>query len=777
MSKIMNRFFCCSAVGALMISHTALAQTFAPAVEDEQDSSRSGGLEEIVVTATRAGETDLQETPIAITAFSSAALEKTNSADLQDVAQFVPGLSIGNRVGSGSNFGAIAIRGMGVDAQESSASVGTYIDDVFYASGRGNIVGLVDVARLEVLRGPQGTLFGRNTIAGAIQYVTKAPSNEFEGYIGGTFGEYGRKDVNGALNIPIGDTLAIRFAGAYDTVDGYVRDEFNGIDRGAVDTKIGRVRLKWQPSDRVTVDLKGEYVESSSNGRASLVSKVNPLSQFVGIANFIAQGTLPPITNALVSSNFNPGDFSSAGFNADDHFNFKSKSVSGVIAYDISDNLTLKSITAKSWFDSTTIIDNDQAPIPIIQVNNFDNLDVFTQELQLNGSVADGRLRFTFGGYYYKDKQEYADVVQVGPVPGDTSGGTSVYQTKSFAAYTQMSFDLTDALNITGGLRYTSEKRKSQIVGANTGFIPGPGGVPLPTSFQPLTFAPTQFKFTDWSPYVGINYKAAQDIMLYTKASKGFRAGGFTASKALPGGGGSFNPETAWTYEAGARMEFLDGRVRINPTVFQTDWKDIQFLNIIVVNQPVVVTANAGDARIRGLELEAQFAITDRLVLSSAFAYLDSKYTRIVENPRAVFFNGFNPAPGAINIPTIIPNLTLASELPRAPKLKFSVGLDYTVPMESGAEIGANVSYSWTDNQRAGAADTSTDIDAYGLMNARLQYTSPNKVWSIAAFANNLLNQFYATGGANFADGFTSLSNYVDPGRPRTLGVEAKFNF
>ena len=122
-------------------------------------------------------------------------------------------------------------------------------------------------------------------------------------------------------------------------------------------------------------------------------------------------------------------------------------------------------------------------------------------------------------------------------------------------------------------------------------------------------------------------------------------------------------------------MEFLDGRVRINPTVFQTDWKDIQFLNIIVVNQPVVVTANAGDARIRGLELEAQFAITDRLVLSSAFAYLDSKYTRIVENPRAVFFNGFNPAPGAINIPTIIPNLTLASELPRAPKLKFSYAI------------------------------------------------------------------------------------------------------
>jgi iron complex outermembrane recepter protein len=336
MSKIINQFLCCSAVGAIMIGTPAIAQTGPDAAEDEQGSARSGGLEEIVVTATRIGETNLQETPIAITAFSSAALEKTNSADLQDVAQFVPGLSIGNRVGSGSNFGAIAIRGMGVDAQESSAAVGTYIDDVFYASGRGNIVGLVDVARLEVLRGPQGTLFGRNTIAGAIQYVTKAPSNEFEGYIGGTFGEYGRKDVNGALNLPIGDTLAVRFSGAYDSIDGYVRDEANNIDRGAVDTKIGRVRIKWEPSDRLSVNLKGEYVESSSNGRASLVSKVNPLSQFVGIANFIAQGTLPPITNALVSANFNPGDFSSAGFNADDHFDFESKSVSGVIAYDLS---------------------------------------------------------------------------------------------------------------------------------------------------------------------------------------------------------------------------------------------------------------------------------------------------------------------------------------------------------------------------------------------------------------------------------------------------------
>lgn len=783
MSKMMNSFLSCSAVGALMIGAPAFAQSADGDAEQSQSQSSSGALDIIVVTATRTGATDLQETPIAISAFSSDALEKSNAADLQDVAQFVPGLAIGNRVGSASNHGSIAIRGMGVDAQESSASVGVYIDDVFYASSRGNIVGLMDVERLEILRGPQGTLFGRNTIAGAIQYITKAPSHEFGGYVSGTIGEYGRKDVNGALNIPIGDTLAIRFAGAYNTVDGYVRDETNNIDRGAVDTKIGRVRVRWEPTDRLTVDLKGEYVKSDSNGRASLVSEVNPLSQFAGIANFIATGnylggpTFPAITNALISSNFTPGDFSSAGFNADDHFEFESKFVSGIITYDIGDNITLKSVTAKSWFDSSAIIDTDQTPVPIIQVNNTDNLEVFTQELQLSGKFIDDRLRFTLGGYYYEDTQDYADNIAIGPGPADTSGGTSVYGTKSIAVYTQASFDITDALTVTGGLRYTSEKRSSQIVGANTGFIPDAMGAPSPASFQPLTFPVVNFKFTDWSPYVGINYQAADDIMLYAKASKGFRAGGFSANKNLPNAGSSFSPETAWTYEAGARMEFLDGRVRINPTVFQTDWKDIQFLNIIITNQPVVITANAGDARIRGLELEAQFAITDRLILSQSFAYIDSKYTRIVGNPRAVFMNGFNPAPGAVNIPTIVPDLTLNSDLARAPELTFSTGLDYTVPLNSGAEIGAKISYSWTDKQRAGADDTSLKIPAFGLANARLQYTAPDGVWSIAAFANNLLNEYYASGGANFANGFTAVSNYVDPGRPRTLGLEAKFNF
>ena len=766
------------AVGAMLTASAAFAQD--DAAVSEESEVRQAGLSTIVVTATRTGETDLQTTPIAVTALSAEALEQRNVGDLQDVALYVPGLSIGNRTSGGAAFGAISIRGMGVDAQESAAAVGTYVDDVFFASARGNIVGLMDAERVEVLRGPQGTLFGRNTIAGAIQYVTRAPEHELGGYLSGKIGNFGRVDVTGALNVPVSDTLAVRFAGQYNSIGGYVYDELNDERRGAMDTRAARVRVRWEPTDRLRVDLKGEYVEIETNGRPTLVTDTNALAQFVGIAEFIAAGQGTTIGGVLdnteLSPNLNPGDYRTRGYNTPDGFDYTQKLVQGTIQYELANNVTLRSITSGAWYDAAVFNDLDATPLSILATYNGETNDVFTQELQLSGRALEDRLGFTLGGYYFNGSQDGENPVAVGPSPLDDTAGVATVKTESIAVYTQLSYDLTEQVTATAGLRYTNEDISSQLNGANTGFIPGPSG-PAPGSFQPLTFDPVLFNFTDWSPYFGIDFAPTPDVFLFAKASKGFRAGGFTPNKFVPGGGVSFDPETAWTYELGARIEALDGRLRFNPTLFHTDWTNIQFLDVrIFSGNPVALTANSGDARIRGLELETQFAATDNLTLQGTFSYLDGKYTRIVPSFRTQWRNGFNPVnPGP---PThVLQNVLIDTPLVRAPKFKFTVGANYNMPLPAGDEVDFNIDYSWTDEQQPASPFDVPTMPSVGLLNARIAYTSSDNVWSIGIFGTNLTNEYFLNGAIDFAGGYTVGTKILEPGRPRAVGVDFRVNF
>ena len=295
-------------VRTLKISNNLILSCFASlivgssgtAVAQESAQARSGiVMEEVVVTATRR-ETNLQETPVALTVLGTDALERRNVEDLQDVAKYTPGLQIIGLAGRGGGAGSnVSIRGIGTDSRESQASVGTYIDEVYFSSGFGNVLGLLDVERVEVLRGPQGTLFGRNTIAGAIQYVSVAPENELSGYLEGTFGNFDQKRAEGAVTVPIHETFSVRVAGLYSDRDGYVEDQLNDTDRGAEETKAARIRARWKPSDRVTVDLKAETIRVETNGRPNVIGAVNPFSQFPFLAANPAVW-LPPPLNTLI---------------------------------------------------------------------------------------------------------------------------------------------------------------------------------------------------------------------------------------------------------------------------------------------------------------------------------------------------------------------------------------------------------------------------------------------------------------------------------------------
>ena len=759
-----NKKVLCSSIVAALVAPSVIAQ-----------QASDIRLEEVVVTATRT-ESGLQRTPVAVTNLSTEQIELSNIRNLQDVAAFVPSMSVGNRAGEGAAGGAVSIRGMGVDAQDSAAAVATYIDDVYFASARGNILGMIDVDRIEVLRGPQGTLFGRNAIGGAVQYITAAPNVEkVEGYVRGSVGEWGNSEVSAALNIPLGDTLAVRVVGLQRENDGWVKDETFGGDLGDAESTAFRLRMRWQPSDALTADLKYEKTEQESQGYPSLIDGYENDALFLSIGNNTAnlfgfpQAAITLDDSVLSSQNDDPGSYSTGGLNADDYWDFEYETYSLSFTYDISDNLSIKSVTSYAEYADELVRDIDGTQYPIMQVFFApEDTEVFTQEVQLIGTAMDGRLNYTTGIFYYDGEERNGNQINaIGIDPGTgmlPPDGPSVVN-ESTAVFAQVGYDLTEALTVTLGYRYTDEDVTSQEV-------------------QGVTEKST-FNFTDSSPYFGLQYQMNEDAMAYAKAAKGFRAGGRRANFRLPGGSADFEPEEAWTYEAGLRLEFMDGRMRFNPTVYFTDWESIQFLEVITTFAgPVVTTNNAGDAEIFGIELEGQLAVTSNFMLRASYSYMDAEYTEVAPLTQNTFPNGvtfISPAPGIPPVVPIgqvpVPALTLDSPLQRAPENKFALGGMYTWDLAGGSELIATADYLWTDEQKTLGLDTAVTMPSYGLLNARVQYNAPDGKWSIAAYGNNLTEEYYLVGGIDYAAGYTVGTRQYDVGRPRELGVAASYNF
>lgn len=750
-----------SGIGLKALYLGAAAVVMASGVARSQDATdKSTGLEEVVVTAERT-ETNLQKTPIAVTALSAEALRDQNITSLLDVQNHVPDFSVGSRSGTGTGSGSLAIRGMGVDATGSSAAVGIYEDGVYVPDGTGtvgsgNLLGFFDVSRIEVLRGPQGTLFGRNTIAGAVQYVTNEPDDQFGGYLDAIGGTDSRADFQGAVNIPLSDSLAVRVAGISTTEGGYVHDILQNVDRGASRMQGLRLKVRWTPTDRLTVDLKGEILHESTNGRAVLVSGVNPNAEFVDLAQLFGE------TRPLDSSYLSPGKYRSAGFNAPDYFRFQSMEGQAIANYEIADDLNVKSISAYSETRPRLAQDFDNTPLSILSsAPPHASLGVFTEEIQVSQQAPSDSFRWTAGGYFYdsKERQNPGQALTLGFGPPSNAYGNTATDVTSFAFYGQATYDLTDRLSAAAGLRYSHEQDKSWLIGVTT---------------------PTPATFTDMSPYFGLNFQLNPDVMFYAKASKGFRAGGFTPSAALPGGGLAFAPETAWTYEAGSRMEFLDDRLRINPTVFFTNWKNIQF-NVLIPTPTTVAaaTSNAGDAQIDGFELESEFAATDQLTFNGSLSLLDGHYTRVSGLTYTIYPYGFFACAGGVPGACVnLPNITRNTPLQRAPKAKFNLGAQYTYPLGADSDLVASVNYSWTDKQSSAVTIADgVEMPAYGLLNARLQYDLPGGQWSVAVFGTNLTNEYYLVGGVDFAKGYTVGTTELDVARPRELGAELRYRF
>jgi iron complex outermembrane receptor protein len=789
--------------GALLASGVTFAQT------------NSVSLEEVIVTAERRAMA-LQDTPISIVALSTETLERKNVEDLFDVARITPNLSIQGARGSGNNTPTFSVRGIsGGGGATSERGVGLYIDGIYVPRTSGSIFKVFDIERIEVLRGPQGTLFGRNSTGGAVRIVTKQPGPDFESYVRGTVGNFDRHDLSGMVNIPVSDTVSVRAQGAYLHQDGYVRRGTQKL--GSSEDWLGRVQVAFKLGENAKLTLGGLYSDSKETGSPSdIVSwDMSPNLNFQGnYADWVSDALQlagQPRLDVVNDPRLTRNDFTMPDlcllddFNPDwdalceQHNDNTYMQADANFEWNINNSLKFTSVSGYAYLDHEGVSDwqmlgTERRPDDV-------NSKVFYQEFQLNAGLFDSKVDLVTGLTYFREESSSSgyNVTRRGTSTfspqnangnGDaglfiTANGATSQTADSYGWFNSATWHTTDKLNLTLGARLAYDKKDYEQTrlpgsGATNDFVPAPG-----TDRTTVTSDHTWTE-VDWRGT--IDYHFTQDHMAYATVSKAYRAGqySYTVLANVPGPAQSGDfikpipPETVINYELGARTTWLDGRLRINPTVFFMQWSDRQGARQVscategTVACPTgfrILIVNSGDVDLEGLELDAQLAVTDNLMLDGAVGI-----TRFdVKDPVA------NSGPNLF---------------PDQPSPSWNVGATYSVPMTQGAGLIFNLNYSYTGEQETHptlGTDSSFTLPSYDLVNARITWTSSSQRNIVTLFANNLLDDTYATYATKFGGGFWDSPVAAGPtaaiaapprsmvsvvrGRPRDFGVTFQHNF
>lgn len=748
----------------------AVAQTDVPvaiAAGQPQPAAPSQDTGEILVTARRTSER-LQDVPVAVTAFGGEALARRSIDTLDQVARYTPNIRFdGAAALSGGNYNAtVFVRGVGQNdfAIFSDPGVGFYVDDVYYARSIGGVMDAIDLASVQVLRGPQGTLFGKNTIGGAVLITTGIPEmNHFSGKLEGTAGSYKRKDLKGYVNIPlVTDIASLRISAATLHRDGYVKRLFDGDTQGDRNANMVRAKLRVTPDDRLTIDIGGDYTrarETSAPSKLLAVGNVPGISgvPFLTNYNLYVAPTLgivaPDGRRALDASYITSSPFTTYAGGPNDN-NLDLYGFQGVVAYKIG-GATLKSITAYRHMKAYFTRDGDNTPFTYRQTTNRDRQWQLSQELQLTGKAISDRLSYVLGGYYFKEKASdiaTADLA-VGlwpPLALTPPYSPAVFiqnytNNRSLAAYGQADFELFPRLSISAGARYTSDRKVFTSINTRQRDL---------VKFIDVTKSATFNKFT---PHFGINYKLDRDVLLYASYSKGFKQGGFNGRPlASDAEVTQYAPETLDSYEVGIKSQWLDHALTANLAVFHSIYKNIQ----LTVNQtPQNFVANAAGGKIDGGELELVARPISWFSANAAIGYLHARYTSIGQ--------GLGPT-------QILP-ITLQTQFAKAPKFTATAGIEVTHRLEGKGELALRSDLSNYSRIYQDVANTPIITEqGYTLLNARLSFRTGDGRLEFAVFGTNLTNALYiVSGNASASFGLAEVSY----GRPREWGASAAVKF
>jgi len=710
-----------------------------PFVLSSEEASNTG-LEEVVVTAQKR-EQNAQETPLAISTFDAQALEDQGVSDIEDVSVYVPNVQISETPG-GSTGATIGIRGSVTinPAVTWEPTVGIYIDGVFIAKNIGGLFDVSEIERLEILRGPQGTLYGKNTIGGAVNLVTRKPSGDARGKVRVGAGNYGSRNIFLSVDSDsyLDDKLKLNIA-----IDKKDRDGFydNNARAGAVtefkelDSLAGRVAALYDIAD--DMQLYYTFDRSKKDNTPSF-------GQATGAADDFERQ--------------DEGSLDGAKYE-------KSESLGHALHFDwqLNDNVMLKSISAyrEMMFDDSN--DYDGTPFTFFHTERHVDQEQRSQEFQFIGSV--GSIDFVAGIFYFNEDAESENPfeVYVDPdTPTDVSDdfvstirNTYGVESTSIAVYSHADWHVTEALTITGGIRWTREDKDFHVE--------HPDSVDMAT-FQPdFPNVSVDDTWTNTSPMLAVSYIWDESITTYAKVAQGWKAGGFngepqtSAIAQIP-----YDEETVIAYEVGMKSRWLNNRLQANVAVFQNEIEDLQVSSFLL---PYSQLTNAGEATVKGYEIELLAAVTEAVTLNINYGYLDAEYNEFV------FFDGLGSGQ----------NIDIADTalFQYAPEEKFSLGAEYVKPMEMGV-FSARLDWSYVDGfdvypEPWNAANTR--VNSYHLLNARISVAeisigSGEQSLDVALWGKNVTDEEYRVNGIPTQ---TGALNYF--GDPRTYGLDVSLNF
>ena len=684
-------------------------------------------LEEIIVTA-RKREESIQNVPISVTALGEAELQRSSIRDLRDITAYTPNVLV-NKVSALQGGASIAIRGVSYQEIDKSLDpgVGVLLDGVYLGANAGQILENFDIQRLEVLRGPQGTLFGRNTIGGAIAIFRTDPTKEFGGKVQGTAGEDGRQDLRGVLNLPMTEKGGAKVWAAGLNSDGYIRNTTFGDDVGGQNSRNAGATLAYSFTEDFDLAFTAERTEDKSDvGAWANFNKFFdefPYSEGGTAAPADLAGLLP-FANGLGLTGFrqfDPGsDENHSSTNRRNSADTNQDYYNLTLDYTI-DEWVITAITGYINRNEYSYLEYDANRFEFLAVGSDTDYQQFSQEFRATGNIGDVTL--TSGLYYwYSDYDTHSETYYLfewlADLPPGSIGTISQHgETESYAAFSSADWALTEKITLSAGVRYTYEEKTLEPVGQQF-FLAD--GTPLQ---PPVAAVHANENWDKWSPRLAAQYSFTDDLMAYASYSQGFKSGGFFGRITSGSNVTKFNPEQVDTYEIGVKSTWLDQRLRVNGAIFSSDYQDKQEEIIVANADGNVDTAvvNAADATMDGVELEVSAALYEGLTGFVQGGYLDASFDEFL----------IEGIPG-------VPEDGGDLEMRNAPEYTFGTGLSYEHALFSHSRMSYDVTYSWRDQYESiFDNDPLGQVSAGGFWDANIDYTY-NEVLTVSVYGRNI---------------------------------------
>jgi iron complex outermembrane receptor protein len=714
------------------------AATEAQAAPVEQEDSQV-----IIVTAQKR-EQAIQDIPASVSSLGTEALEQRGIRDVQALQFQTPSIQSGNSVG----ITQISIRGVGmnVTTPTTQPGVGVYVDGVYQTRTALGGLSQLDLARVEVLRGPQGTLYGRNATGGAVNFITASPSNKFEGFVLAGYAGYDDWRLQGLVNLPVTDRLRTRLTVEYhDQNDGFVKNVIPGSpDVDSNKSLMARLKVAADLSDNATFELSA-FGGHGSGAVDYLVLREPPNAASIAINPALAFAIVPSEDHRTSANRPSKSDRDTWGF-------------TGTFSWDVGP-ARLKSITGYYHSKYMNDYDGDGTNLDFVPVRDWAKSDSLSQEFNLSGDS--GPVEWLAGLYYLHDKftlnQRFDFPIGFPPffLPPSTflTIDATPYKTKAYAAFADGSVHLNEKLKLLAGARYSKEKQdvtQSSAVGLDLG-----GGVEIPL-FALCSDLRTKLEFESFTPRGGVQYDFDDSKNAYLTVSRGFKAGGVNESACTDN---IYKPEKITAYEAGVRTQLANGRVTLNATAFHYNYTNFQVQQILGLQALIV---NAPKATVNGLEIETLFAPNRHWSINANLALLDSEYGEGFYNTDVL-----NRAAGVQDVE--------GNQLNRSPKASGNIGLQYRTGPLSFGELTARGDLYLTSRYYFREFNSPEDSqDGYALVNLNLIWDSPGERFQARLYANNLFDANYITTlGANENVG----ARFMTWGTPRQLGVELRARF